>query len=87
MSASHIVPLTHRITHFTNQVYAVRLIPALQKAADANEDAKVVTVLNSREQPESALNPDDFGLQKTYSLIAAGTFGGAANNAMVEVCR
>ncbi|KAI0796240.1 NAD(P)-binding protein [Irpex lacteus] len=70
--------------YYSRWRFAYDFIPALQKAADANEDAKVITVLDSREQPESALNPDDFGLQKNYSVPAAAKYACAANNAMVE---
>ena len=42
-------------------------------------------MLDSREQPESAISPDNFGLQKDYSVGAAAKYACAANNAMVEV--
>ena len=61
------------------------MIPLLQKAADANEDAKVMTVLNSHEQPESIITPEKFGPEKEFSLIAAARYSMAASNAMVEV--
>lgn len=60
------------------------LIPLLQKAADANEDAKVLTVLSSIEQTDGAIDINDLGLKK-YSLGGAAKYASACNNAMIEV--
>ncbi|KAI0787243.1 NAD(P)-binding protein [Irpex lacteus] len=60
------------------------LIPLLQKAVDANEDAKVMTVLNSTARSDGDIDLDDLGLKKNYSPTAAAKYGWACSNAMVE---
>ncbi|KAI0089237.1 hypothetical protein BDY19DRAFT_993454 [Irpex rosettiformis] len=72
------------LNYYSRWTFAYELIPLLQKAADANEDAKFMTVLNSHEQPESAIGPDNLNLQKNYSIGALFKFACTANNAMVE---
>ncbi|KAI0089225.1 hypothetical protein BDY19DRAFT_985179 [Irpex rosettiformis] len=59
------------------------LVPLLQKAVDANEDAKVMTVLSSIEQTDHAIDLNDLGLKK-YSLGGAAKYASACNNAMIE---
>jgi hypothetical protein len=65
--------------------YFASLIPLLQKAVDANEDAKVMTVLSGNiGQSDDSIDLNDLGL-KNYSLGGAAKYASACNNAMIEV--
>ncbi|KAI0692547.1 hypothetical protein BC835DRAFT_1528238 [Cytidiella melzeri] len=59
------------------------LVPLLQKAVDANEDAKVMTVLSGFEGADTSINLNDLGL-KNYSVGGAAKYAGVCNNAMIE---
>ncbi|KAI0340821.1 NAD-P-binding protein [Trametopsis cervina] len=61
--------------------FTYEFIPLLQKAVDAKQDAKVMTVLSSIE--DGAIDLNDLGL-RNYSLNAAGKYASACNNAMIE---
>ncbi|KAI0796251.1 NAD(P)-binding protein [Irpex lacteus] len=70
--------------YYSRWRFTYDLIPLLQKAVDANEDAKVMTVLNSTGQSESDIDLDNLGLKKNYSPVAAAKYGCACSNAMIE---
>ena len=58
-------------------------MPLLQKAANANEAAKVMTVLSG--PIDGAIDLQDLGLKRTYSLGNAAQAGSAYNNLMIQV--
>jgi hypothetical protein len=66
--------------------FALDLLPLLEKAADAGEDAKFMTILAAGQEPTSYLNLDDLGLKKEYSLANAGAVASHYSDALVEVC-
>lgn len=58
------------------------LLPALKKAKEAGEDAKVLSVLAAAKGAE--IDEDDIGLKKTYSFIKARTQVLTYNDLMME---
>lgn len=58
-------------------------MPLLQKAADANEDAKVLSVLSGNW--DGVVDLDDLGLKKSYSLSNAAQHAVGYNNLMIQV--
>lgn len=58
-------------------------MPLLQKAKDAGQDAKVMTVLHPGAGKEIDL--DDLGLKKHYSLSNAALSASTYNDMMIEV--
>lgn len=59
------------------------LLPALKKAKEAGEDAKVLSVLAAAKGAE--IDEDDIGFKKTYSFIKARTQVLTYNDLMMEV--
>jgi len=66
--------------------FALDLLPLLERAADAGEDAKFMTVLAPGKEPTSYLNLDDLGLKKEYTLRNAAAVGSHYTDALIEVC-
>ena len=66
--------------------FALDLLPLLERAANAGEDAKFMTILGAGKEPTSYLNLDDLGLKKEYSLRNAAAVGSHYNDALIEVC-
>lgn len=60
------------------------LIPLLQKAKDAGEDAKVMSVLSGGVDGRE-IDLDDLGLKKGYTLPAAARHASVYNDCMVQV--
>lgn len=63
---------------FTND-----LIPALRKAKEGGEDAKVLSILGAGKGGEIDL--EDLGLKKAYSVSSAGLVAPTYNDLMMEV--
>ena len=61
------------------------LIPLLQKATDAGEDAKVMSVLSAGVEA-APIDLDDLGLKKHFSLSNASRSMSTYNDLMVKVC-
>jgi len=59
------------------------LLPALKKAKEAGEDAKVLSVLAAAKGKE--IDVDDIGLKKTFSPLKARTQVPTYNDLMMEV--
>lgn len=59
-------------------------MPLLQKAKDAGEDAKVMTVLSAGVEA-GPIDLDDLGLKKTFSLYNASRAMSSYNDVMVKV--
>lgn len=59
------------------------LMPLVQKAKDAGEDSKVLTVFAPG--AGGKIDRDDFGLKKHFSLTAAALQGPSYNDVMVKV--
>lgn len=57
----------------------------MEKAKAEGQEARVMSVLDS--QHGAALQEDNLGLKKTYSLSAAAGQGITYNNLMVEVSK
>lgn len=66
--------------------FAFDLLPLLERAGNAGEDAKFMTILAAGKEPTSYLNLDDLGLKKEYSLVNAAAVGSHYNDALIEVC-
>ena len=66
--------------------FAFDLLHLLERAADAGEDAKFMTILAAGREPTSYLNIDDLGLKKEYTLRNAGAVASHYNDALIEVC-
>jgi len=66
--------------------FALDLLPLLERAANAGEDAKFMTILGAGKEPSSYLNLDDLGLKKEYTLGNAAAVGSHYNDALIEVC-
>ncbi|KAG8991775.1 hypothetical protein FRB90_001235 [Tulasnella sp. 427] len=58
------------------------LLPLLQKASESGQDARVMSILDSRSA--KPLDVSDFGLKKSYSLARAANQSCAYNNTMVK---
>ena len=65
---------------------AFSLMPLLQKAKDAGEDAKVLTVLSAGVE-SGPIDLNDLGLKKTFSLPNAARSMSTYNDLMVQVRR
>jgi hypothetical protein len=59
------------------------LVPLLQKAKDAGEDAKVLTVLSAGIN-SGAIDTSDLGLKRTYSLSTAARQAPSCNDALIQ---
>ena len=59
------------------------LLPSLQRAKDAGQEAKVVSVFGAGKG--TAIDTDDLGLKKGFSVAAAGGAAPTYNDLMVEV--
>jgi hypothetical protein len=59
------------------------LMPLIQKAKNAGEDGKVMSVLGAGYG--GAIDLNDLGLKKKYSVTAAGLQGPSYNDCMIEV--
>ncbi|KII87967.1 hypothetical protein PLICRDRAFT_111764 [Plicaturopsis crispa FD-325 SS-3] len=68
--------------YYSRWKFINELTPLLQKAADAGEDAKVLSVLAAGEN--GRIDLDDLGLKKTYSVRKAAVQGPTYNDLMVE---
>ena len=66
--------------------FALDLLPLLERATNAGEDAKFMTILGAGKEPTSYLNLNDLGLKKEYSLRNAAAVGSHYNDALIEVC-
>jgi len=64
--------------------FALDLLPLLERAANAGEDAKFMTILAPGQEPTSYLNLDDLGLKKEYTLRNAAAVGSHYNDALIE---
>lgn len=70
-----LVSITQRRSH--------SLLPLLEKAAAADEDAKIMTVLSG--QIDGSVDLSDLGLKNTFSLGNAAKAASAYNNLMIQV--
>jgi NAD(P)-dependent dehydrogenase (short-subunit alcohol dehydrogenase family) len=61
------------------------LMPALVKAKEDGEDARALFVLSAGHS--TAIDLEDLGLKKTYSLGNAAGQASAYNDHMIQVCR
>ena len=61
----------------------MEVMPLLEAAADAGEDARVVSVLSSGDGGK--IDTQDLGLKKTYSLARSASMAITGNDLMVEV--
>ena len=59
------------------------LLPSIQKAKDAGQEAKVVSILGAGKG--AAIDADDLGLKKSFSVAAAGGAMPTYNDLMMEV--
>lgn len=64
--------------------FAYDLVPLLQKAKEANEDAKVLSILSAGTGEATAVNLDDLGLKENYSLTMCARACSTYNDLMVE---
>ena len=60
------------------------LVPALQRAKDANEEGAVMSVLAAGKG--GAIDVNDLGLKETFSVQNASLTGVTYNDLMLEVC-
>lgn len=60
------------------------LLPALRSARDAGEDAKVLSVLAAGKG--GAIDVEDLGLKKAFTVVKAGLQAPTYNDLMMEVC-
>ncbi|KII87958.1 hypothetical protein PLICRDRAFT_42507 [Plicaturopsis crispa FD-325 SS-3] len=68
--------------YYSRWKFINELLPLLQKAADAGEDAKVMSMFSAGGNGQIDL--DDLGLKKTYSVRKAAVQGPTYNDLMVE---
>lgn len=59
------------------------MAPLLQKAQDAGEDAKVMSVMAAG--VGGKIDTDDLGLKKHFSVTSAGLVAPTYNDCMIEV--
>ena len=59
------------------------LLPSIQKAKDAGQEAKVVSILAPGRG--AAIDTDDLGLKKSFSASAATSTASTYNDLMMEV--
>jgi hypothetical protein len=62
---------------------ASSLVPLLQRAKDAGEDAKLLTVLSAGVH-EGPINTSDLGLKQTYSMSATAHQAPSYNDALIQ---
>ncbi|KAJ7587335.1 hypothetical protein C8J56DRAFT_77975 [Mycena floridula] len=70
------------VHYYARWKFTRELMPALTKASEEGEDAKVFSVLAAN--AGTAIDLDDLGLKKSYSLSKAASQATAYNNTMVE---
>ncbi|TDL25333.1 NAD(P)-binding protein [Rickenella mellea] len=70
------------LNHYSRFKFINDLLPLLQKAADAGEDAKAMSVLGAGHAGKIDVN--DLGLKKGYGLTAAALGAATYNDCMVE---
>ncbi|RDB16579.1 Oxidoreductase andH [Hypsizygus marmoreus] len=70
------------VNYYARWKFTSDLLPALRKAKENGEDARVLTVLAAGKGTE--VDVDDLGLKKTYSLAKAGTQVAAYNDLMMK---
>lgn len=77
---------SHKFTcvYLHSRYYAYRLCPLMQKAKDDGEDAKVMSVFAAGSG--RAIDLDDLGLKKNFSLAGAARSAPTYNDCMIEVC-
>lgn len=69
--------------YYARWKFARDLLPSIQKAKDAGQEAKVVSILGAGKG--AAIDADDFGLKKSFSVAAAGGGMPTYNDLMMEV--
>lgn len=71
------------IHYYARWKFIKDLLPLIQKAKDAGEDSKVLTVLAAG--VGGKIDVDDLGLKKNFSVTAAGLQGPSYNDVMIKV--
>lgn len=72
------------VHYYSRWAFTKDLLPAIIRAQEAGEDAKVMTVLAAGKGGE--VDIDDLGLKKDFSLSRAALQAPTYNDLMVEVC-
>ncbi|KAF9515445.1 hypothetical protein BS47DRAFT_1262634, partial [Hydnum rufescens UP504] len=70
------------LNFYTRFKFAMELAPLLEAAADAGEDARVISVLAPGTGRK--IDAQDLGLKKSYTLIRAASMASTANDLMVQ---
>jgi hypothetical protein len=74
---------TNSITKLDDQ-FVDELMPCMQKAVDQGQEARVMSILAAG--TGGALDVDDLGLKKSFSLFRAARQAPTYNDIMAEVC-
>lgn len=72
------------LNYYARWLFTKDLLPALRRAKDSGEDAKVYSVLGAGYGGEIDLN--DLGLKKNFSIAKSALTGQTYNDLMMEVC-
>lgn len=70
-------------SYYARWKFARDLLPSLQKAKDAGQEAKVVSILTPGRG--TAIDTEDLGLKKSFSAMAASGAASTYNDLMMEV--
>jgi hypothetical protein len=71
------------LNFYARYKFALDLMPLLEAAADAGEDARVVSVLGPGHGGK--IDAQDLGLKKSYSIARAASMANTGNDLMVQV--
>ena len=72
------------LNYYARWTFATGLLPALKRAKEAGEDAKVFSALAAGKGGE--IDVEDLGLKKSYSVPKAALASPTYNDLMMEVC-
>lgn len=70
--------------YYSRWKFIDELLPALRRASDDKEDAKVISVFSAG-MGKGEIDMEDLGLKKTYSLTRAASHAATYNDLMVDV--
>ena len=70
-------------SYYARWKFARDLLPSIQKAKDAGQEAKVVSILGAGKG--MAIDADDLGLKKSFSVLASAATTPTYNDLMMEV--
>ena len=72
------------LNYYARWTFATGLLPALKRAKEDGEDAKVFSVMAAGRGGE--IDVEDLGLKKSYSVLKAALASPTYNDLMMEVC-